>query len=193
MPFQEPQRIHQVLQNYPGQWAIAGGWAIDLFLNRETRIHGDIEICIPRNEQGQLQAFLAGWKFRHYHQGKASPWQSQEYLELPIHEIHGNDDQGNKIEILLNEIEEGQWKFRRNLEVIYPNQHFIQISDLGIPMLAPEIVLLYKSKGSREKDTADLRMTLPALNSGQRIWLKTAIQMSSQNVAWMAEIDRYLS
>jgi hypothetical protein len=43
------------------------------------------------------------------------------------------------------------------------------------PFLAPEIVLLYKSKAPRPTDEADFRVALPALTTEQRDWLRLAI------------------
>ena len=51
----------------------------------------------------------------------------------------------------------------------------------GIPFLAPEIVLLYKSKAPRPTDEADVRMALPALTTEQREWLRLAIEMGSES------------
>jgi hypothetical protein len=51
MPFQEPHKIAELFKNYDGTWSVAGGWAIDLFLDTETRSHKDIEVIILRNDQ----------------------------------------------------------------------------------------------------------------------------------------------
>jgi len=37
----ELQSVIDLLGDYKGQWAIAGGWAIDLFLGRSTRAHAE--------------------------------------------------------------------------------------------------------------------------------------------------------
>ena len=42
---------------------MAGGWAIDLFLGRETRNHQDIDIAIFREDQFELRRHLANWKW----------------------------------------------------------------------------------------------------------------------------------
>ena len=43
-------------------WFFAGGWAIDLFLGKETRKHSDIEIAILRNDQLYLKKM--NWNFK---------------------------------------------------------------------------------------------------------------------------------
>jgi hypothetical protein len=42
----------------------------------------------------------------------------------------------------------------------------------GVPYLAPEIQLLFKSKGLRPKDYEDARRVIPLLNEEQRAWLR---------------------
>jgi len=54
--------------------------------------------------------------------------------------------------------------------------------------LAPEIVLLYKSKAPRLTDEADFRVTLPALTAEQREWLRLAISRSDANHPWVEEL-----
>ncbi len=63
MEFQEPKRIAKLLQAYTETWAIAGGWAIDLFVNKETRKHQDIEVLILREEQVKFKNCLPDCKF----------------------------------------------------------------------------------------------------------------------------------
>ncbi|MEM8908799.1 MAG: hypothetical protein AAGD05_13210, partial [Bacteroidota bacterium] len=72
--FAEPYRIAKLLTHYPGRWMIAGGWAIDLFLNKITRPHQDIEIAIPRTEQLQLKVYLSQWKLRYVISGQFFNW-----------------------------------------------------------------------------------------------------------------------
>ena len=42
-----PSEVADVLAGTEAPWAVAGGWAIDLHLGRQTREHGDIEVAIP--------------------------------------------------------------------------------------------------------------------------------------------------
>ncbi|WP_460529046.1 nucleotidyltransferase domain-containing protein [Flindersiella endophytica] len=42
-----PSEIAHHLTGIAAPWCVAAGWALDLFLGRQTRKHGDIEIAIP--------------------------------------------------------------------------------------------------------------------------------------------------
>lgn len=37
------------------RWAFCGGYAIDLFLKKETRVHGDIDICVFENDRNAVK------------------------------------------------------------------------------------------------------------------------------------------
>jgi hypothetical protein len=52
-------------------------------------------------------------------------------------------------------------------------------------VLAPEIQLLYKSKGLRPKDQADFETVLPALDAARRGWLRSAIAVLSPAHPWL--------
>lgn len=174
MPFQEAKIIHNLLKSYSGKWMIAGGWAIDLFLNQKTRNHQDIEIAIPRKDQQKIKSQLKDWSFRYVKSGNFEDWGGEE-LHFPIHEIHGKYKE-QEIEILLNEIENEQWKFRRNPDIQYPLEKVIIESKIGIPILCPEIILLYKAKNIREKDQTDFQNVISKLDVNNQIWLRESIR-----------------
>jgi hypothetical protein len=57
----------------------------------------------------------------------------------------------------------------------------------GIPILAPEIVLLYKSKyAAGLKEQADFTNVLPALGSEQRRWLSKSIATTTPTHSWLS-------
>jgi len=193
MNFHEPKRIQEVLKDYDGLWMIAGGWAIDLYLNKISRKHEDIEIAIPRSEQLKIQSFLVDWNLRYVEAHQFFEWPNGQMLQLPIHEIHGQLNE-SKIEILLNEIEGEVWKFKRDLSIQYPTRKMIIQSAIGIPILCPEIVLLYKAKNFREKDQMDLLNSMAALSKDQLKWLKDRIQkMHGLNHQWIKILEKHLN
>ncbi|MDI9312861.1 MAG: hypothetical protein QM535_21805 [Limnohabitans sp.] len=187
--FQEPKRIKTLLEGYGGIWAIAGGWALDLYLQTETRIHKDIEIAIPRNEQLKLKNFLKEWKFNYVKNGEFVPWDNEEFLTLPIHEIHAKNEE-NEFEILLNEIDEKVWTYRRNPKVKYPIEKLYAKNLIDINFLVPEIVLLYKVKLNKTKDIEDLKNTISILSKESKTWLINSIEQESHNSKeWITQIE----
>ena len=54
----------------------------------------------------------------------------------------------------------------------------------GVPILVPEIVLLYKAHELTEKDEADFRIVLPNLTSSRKAWLLGALDGTTPNHPW---------
>ncbi|MEY2602452.1 MAG: hypothetical protein QOH31_210 [Verrucomicrobiota bacterium] len=163
-----------------GLWP--GGWAIDLFLGRETRNHQDIDIAVFREDQFELRRHLTNWKWEKAVNGTLVCWESNEWLELPIHELRANSGE-YQFEFLFNERRQDLWVYRRDQTITRPIADFRPES--GVPILPPEIVLLYKSKNPSEKDLADFRRLWPRLNSEARRWLADAM-VRVRPVTWNA-------
>jgi len=165
------------------QWAVAGGWAIDLFLGRPTREHADLDLAIWRADQEKLYAALGSdWMWEVTDNGTRRPWNAGDWLSLPIHEIHARPVAGGHplLEFLINERDDTAWIYRRNPKIRRDLDRAILVRD-SMPFLAPEIVLLYKAKAPRPTDEADFRAALPALAPEQRAWLRLAIKTGSES------------
>jgi hypothetical protein len=188
-----PQRIAQLLRRYPGWWAIAGGWAIDLHLGRQTREHADIEVAVLRREQELLWEYLIGWRPQvadAQHPDGRRPWLAHERLELPLHELHCDPPPADvaAVELLLNEADGADWVYRRNTRVRLPLAEAVLHSADGIPYLAPQVVLLYKTKQPRPQDELDLAAALPMLDATQRAWLHDAVALVHPDSQWEMQL-----
>jgi len=179
----ELQSVIDILGDYEGQWAIAGGWAIDLFLGRTTRPHADVDVAVFRDEQSGLRAAFPQFEFRVAIDGALVDWEIGRVVGLPLHEIHAVTPVGT-IEFLLNDRRDGHWVYRRDTRIERPLTSAILRSTSG-PILAPEIVLLYKSKQPRGTDDADLANTMPHLSTDAREWLLAALQLSVPDHPWI--------
>ncbi len=162
-----------------------------MFLGYETRDHKDIEIAIPRSEQHIIRNYLKHWEFEFVELGELKPWESSKELDLPIHEIHAKRD-NISLEILLNEIENGFWTFRRDNRIkLDYSKVFHKSVATGINYLAPEVVLLYKNKFKQPKDLFDLKQSIPQLTKEQVLWLTHANKtMECDWEEWNAEINK---
>src|SRR5262245_287014 len=59
----EPREVANVMRTLDLWWAIAGGWAIDLWLGRQTREHHDVEVVVLRDDQVRIHELAAaGWE-----------------------------------------------------------------------------------------------------------------------------------
>ncbi|WP_432363159.1 nucleotidyltransferase domain-containing protein [Sporosarcina sp. UB5] len=182
------RKVAEWMDGYDRPWGIAGGWAIDLFVGNETRDHSDIEIAVLREDQHRMKNVLAGWSFQKAVKGELVKWET-ETLELPIHELHGiHKKSGERLEVLMNEVEDGRWIFRRDPTITFPSSKLFLISDDGIPYLHPVVALLYKAKNSREKDHADFHAVKDLLRYDDKIWLCEALEIHVPSHPWISQL-----
>ncbi len=188
---QEIRAVARTLASLRAPWAVAGGWAIDLALGRTTRPHADVDIAVFRNEQAELRSALSGWRFEVAVGGMLTPWAPDVSLELPVHEVHAQPPAGTSgpaLEFLLNEREGTDWVYRRDPAVRLPLARAIREVPGGIRVLAPEIVLLYKSKAPRATDEHDFRAARPLLDAEGRAWLRAALLRATPTHPWAADL-----
>jgi hypothetical protein len=192
--FAVPKQVAHLMQDFRAPWYIAGGWAVDLFVGQVTRAHGDIEIVIFRRDQLQIQNYLAGWTMQYVvppaGSGTAETWQLGQRLEQPIHEIHAIRSAGEpaQLEILLDEVQGDEWVYRRNPVITRPFA-LASLTASEMPVLSPEIVLLYKAQNMRGLDNADFERILPFLDTERRDWLKEALEICHPGHLWISQLS----
>ncbi|HYS71165.1 MAG TPA: hypothetical protein VEM95_01970 [Thermoplasmata archaeon] len=168
--------VARLMRGFPRPWYIAGGWAIDLFLGRETREHDDIDVAILRADQAQLRTHLGAWAFEQVVEGGRLPWAEGEWLGPPLHEVHATSKDAATIEFLFNESSSTAWHFRRNPAITQRLDRIGMRTSAGVPFLAPEIVLLFKAKAPAAKDTRDFESVRTALGPQPWQWLRDALE-----------------
>jgi hypothetical protein len=182
-------RAAKIMHGFRGRWGIAGGWAIDLFVGRQMRPHADIDVAILRDDQADLRDRLTETRVEKVVDGELVRWGSGERLELPIHEVHATWPDGFLLEILLNEWDNAseEWVFRRDPRIRRAVDTVFSMGR-GLPRLAPEVVLLYKSKGSGPKDDADFATAVALMTPEQRQWLRDALAATQAEHPWLATL-----
>jgi hypothetical protein len=173
-------------------WFVAGGWALELFAGRVQRMHHDVDIIIPRAAQFELQTYLLArdWKLVTPFEKRLERWPPHMKLELPRHQVHAH--RGNEfIDFLLTDIQE-VWRYRREPHIIRTLERMSSSSETGIRYIAPELVLLFKSKNTsnqeRPKDQADFERALPQLEPERRAWLRWALIATAADHPWISQL-----
>jgi hypothetical protein len=185
--FKLPLKVAAIMRDFKPSWFVAGGWVIDLYLERVTRPHDDIEIAIFRQDQLALHSYLTGWLLQKVIHGELVAWHRDEFLELPIHELHCFNEASDpqQIEVLLNETNGNEWIYRRNKMVRRPLAKCYLVSKEGIRFLCPEVVLLYKSKNPNAKDEQDFAGIVKHLDAERREWLRDSIAVCEAGHHWL--------
>ena len=179
------------MSGFGGRWGFAGGWAIDLFLGRQSRPHADVDIAVLRDDQTALRPLLLGADVRKVVAHELAAWPDDETLQSPVHEVHVTWPDDFHLEFLLNEHDERtqEWVFRRETR-IRRSLHAAFLGEAGRWYLAPEIVLLYKSKAPRSNDDADFEAAVPHLRADQRAWLIEALAVTAPSHRWAQSLGR---
>ena len=179
--------LAHLLRELAAPWAVAGGWAIDLAVGRETRAHADLDVALLRKDQLALRPALPEWEFQIVVDGVLLPWPNGEWLAAPVFEVHARPANAEQeIEFLLNEQRGATWLYRRDPAVRRPLARVFRAGQGGVPVLAPEVVLLYKSKAPRAVDEQDFRAGLPLLDVEARRWLAAALRRADAAHPWAA-------
>ena len=184
-PEQVAATIGPVMDGFGAPWCVAGGWALDLWLARRTRVHADVEVAVFRQDQALLHTHFPCWAFIARVDGRSEPWHPGDTLSLPVHEIHARSPDEQTLEFLLNERDDMNWSFRRDVRIVRRLEEAIVSTEYGVDVLAPEIILLFKAKSPRDKDEADFHAALAALSHQQRLWLRSALLVCDPQHRWL--------
>lgn len=95
-----------------------GGW----------RPHSDVDLVIFRENQRAIHEHSAGRDIRKVVRGEFHDWVADEWLALPIHEIHVQSGNVNSkaVEFLLNDRNDDTWVYRRNPGMTRPVEQVMQ-------------------------------------------------------------------
>jgi hypothetical protein len=185
-----PQQVAELLRGVDVPWWIAGAWALDLFAGRQTRAHEDIEISVFRGDEDKIRERLKGWEFFVVSEGTLTPLVGRKPLPPTAHEIWGRE-RGREtwqLEILIEERQLGRWVYRRDERIGVHEKDIGRFTNDGIPYIRPDIQLLYKSKGGRAVDEADLLAVLPRLDAAHRATLSAWVSAGDPTHRWLARL-----
>ena len=91
------------------------------------------------------------------------------------------------MQLMLMEEDGDQWMFRRDNRIRGSIDLLGMLSAVGIPILRPEIQLLFKATGAiREKDSADFEVVKPSLSLAAREWLFKTLRVAAPDHRWLA-------
>jgi hypothetical protein len=191
--FNDVVQAVKLFEAYEWPWAVCGGRAIDLYLNRVTRPHKDVDFAVLRRDQLVIQDYFSsrGWTLEKAAGGQLVPWHPGEWIDLPVHVIWCKNTHASPdfVELLFNEVDEVSFLYRRDASITLPLDKMMILSSSGIPILAPEIVLLYKSvKPEDDTAAADFRNVLPNLSQQANHWLAAALRRLQPDHSWLKDL-----
>jgi hypothetical protein len=184
-----PSEVARCLAGITTPWCVAAGWALDLFHGRQTRAHGDIEIAIPAAGFPEVRSRFRGYVFDAAGSGRIWEDATPDVLAA-VHQTWLRDPAtGNYLLDVFREPHDGDtWICRRDERIRFPYHEIIHHTEDGIPYLAPELVLLFKAKHTRQKDQADFDSTAPLMTVAQRDTLAELLARAHPGHHWLADL-----
>jgi len=186
-----PSEVMSWLSCLTVSWWIAGGWALDLFVGAQGRVHGDLDVGVLRSEIMDVLVALPLWEFFEAKEGVLTRLDAGNAPRAEVNSLWCRPASSSiwALELVLDQSEQDRWVFRRDARIQRPLATVIQHSPEGIPYLAPEIQLLYKARNVRPQDQADFDRVVPQLDVNARAWLKWALCTVEPDHKWISMLD----
>ena len=186
-----PSSVAELLRDVDAPWAIAGGWAVDLFVGTQTREHADLEIVVPAGSFDEVAEALAGFElFVVVGSGRGVLLEDGRDLLADTHQVWVCDPETERfcLDVMREPSTGGTWVFRRDERIRRPYVDAVARTAAGIPYLRPELVLLFKAKSAESKDQLDFDTVRPLLAREDRAWLADALGLVHPGHRWITEL-----
>lgn len=171
-------------------WAVAGGWAIDLWLGTRSREHHDVEVVIRRCDQQLVLAALSdrwemwcldppgsGWRTWDGHEVRPPAFQ----LQARTSEI--------EFDLFTESVVDGAWTYRRDARIHRPADEVVIVASDGIPVVRPEVQLLYMSTSGDAKNQQDFEVALAHLPPADAAWLAQSLATTRPGHPWIDALN----
>ncbi|WP_373862849.1 nucleotidyltransferase domain-containing protein [Nocardia amamiensis] len=181
-----PAEVAERMSSVTVPWCIAAGWALDLFTGGGARQHDDLEIAVPQQSFSEVAAAFPGFEWDVVGDGRVWPFPAQ---AANHHQTWLRDPATGRYRLdVFREPHVGdRWVCRRDPSITLPYDELILHTSDGIPYITPEVALLFKAKARRDKDEADFRRVLPAMDRSQRSRLSDWLSRVHPGHPWLEE------
>ena len=183
-----PHEAASHLAGLRASWYVAAGWALDLFLGRQTRKHDDLEIGVPAHRFAEVREALDAFELVVVGDGKAWPTTEStltRYRQTWVRERPGSPW---RLDVFREPWDDDVWVLARDPRIRLSAASLIARTADGIPYARPDVVLLMKANAARPKDEVDFATTLPHLESGQRAWLRETLALVHPGHRWLEKL-----
>ncbi len=179
-----PEEVASRLSGTGARWYVVAGWAIDLFVGQESRQHDDIEIGVPVEDFQVIRECFANYDFDVVDSGRRWPLTSDAFASTFQTWLRDRKTGEYHLDVFREPHSGSEWICRRDERIRMPYSLLIRRSADGIPYMSPEVALLFKARGLREKDQADFDRVLPLLSPQQIDWLRVNLDLVHPHHAW---------
>jgi hypothetical protein len=177
-----------LLDGFAPTWWLVGGYAIEAFTG-VLREHEDIDLSMLACDAPLLRQHVGDrWDLWTNVNGRIRPM-TERWPDLPEPDcqIWVRRDWASPwvADLPVTPDVDGLWQNKRLPDHVLPVEEATWVTDDGVRVLNPEIVLLFKSTNGRPKDRRDLEVALPLLEPGPRRWLRESIARLRPDHPWL--------
>ena len=166
-------------------------WLGDRSVSRARQSQpADVDVGILKCDAPVVLSALASWQFFEAKDDRLTALPPGALPRNDVNSLWGRRIGSSlwEIEIMLEHADGEHWIYRRAPEIRRPFAEILCRAECDLKYLAPEIQLLYKSKGVRPKDDEDFRSTVPKLSAAACDWLRDSLAISQPGHRWIAEL-----
>ena len=185
-----PEAVAQLLEGTPARWWLSGGVALERWLGRTIREHGNTDVSTTSADLATLVDSLpAGFSaWAPAGDDDVIPW-AEASPDADLQPVRIRDD-GAGTWVLQVNVEDGAdraWLYRRDPRLQLPWERAV-LDVGGIPTGAPEVQLVWKALRPRPQDDLDKDAVLPELSDEARAWYERAILSIHPHSSWSIHV-----
>ncbi len=184
----DPIGMREFFAGFPRPWWVVGGWAIEAFTG-VPREHEDIDVSILTCDVPALRRHVGdSWQLWSIADGAIRPlidrWPDPQH---PESQIWARRDPRSPwvFDLPLTPDHDGLWTNKKLPGHVAPVEEVTWVADDGIRYLNPEIVLMFKARLHRLKDTRDFGHAWPLLDDTARTWLRETVEQLFPGHDWL--------
>lgn len=182
-----PEQAVELLAGWDRPWWVVGGHAIDAFTGTQRK-HEDLDLGIMRAHVPDLRTYLGDeWHCWAAGSGSLRPLTAED-PELPEWSdqcwLRRHAWSPWVMDVITNPDVDGGWVFRHDPQVVLGLEDVVWNLD-GIRYQQPQIVLAFKARTHRPKDTRDLERAWPLMDGAQRAWLRSTVARLYPGHPWL--------
>ncbi|WP_111474438.1 nucleotidyltransferase domain-containing protein [Methylobacterium sp. XJLW] len=189
-----PHELAQRLRGAIVPWYVAGGWALDIWHGKRTRVHEDLEFAVLRHDADHFRNILHELDFFTAKDGEIEYLSPTVPVPSDVWQVWGADKRRGvwRVDLMIEQGTPNLWVYKRNETIKMARSDAVRVSEEGIPYLAPEIVVLFKAKHCRDKDQADFELCLPKFSAGEKEKLVIWLNNLHPNHEWLTPLQTEL-
>lgn len=172
------EEIIGLFTHAPFRWWVAGGVALELHLEASWRQHEDADVGVLRHDAAAIRSWLSEWEMAVAADGRLTPWDGGPLDEAQSQNnvwVERKPDSSFVLDLTIGSGDDESWIYRRDTSLRRPWSEAVLRTTRGIPYLAPDLQLLFKSKSPRPKDDRDACVVIPLLVERERHFLATTL------------------